>query len=191
VLLLFICTGNLCRSPFAERLTPLLLGESRGSVRVASAGTRAVVGAGMDDVAAGVLAEYGASGSGHRARQLTAGLVAEADLVLTMTIAQRTAVLELSPGSLRKTFSLMEAAALLAELDPGSDPEGLSVDEHLDAMTARLAGARRDLARPHPGFPDVPDPIGRPPAVHRTVAEAIQGALRVLLPRVVPGTHGL
>jgi protein-tyrosine phosphatase len=189
VLLLFVCTGNLCRSPFAERRTPVLLGDGRDTVRARSAGTRAVAGAGMDETTAGVLAEYRGSSDGHEARQLTADMVAEADLVLTMTTAHRTAVLELSPGSLRKTFSLLEATGLLAELGPSGDPVGLPASEHVGAMTARLASARGDLARPHPGFPEVPDPIGQPPAVHRSVAEVIEGALRALLPRLVPGTE--
>jgi protein-tyrosine phosphatase len=191
VLLLFVCTGNLCRSPFAERRTRSLLGDGRIGVSAGSAGTRAVIGSGMDVVTAGVLAEYGGSADGHRARQLTPGLVAEADLVLVMTTAHRTAVLELSPGSLRKTFSLLEAAGLLAELDPADDPLGLADGEHLDVMTGRMARARGNLARPHPGFPDIPDPIGQAASVHRAVAELIEGALRDLLARLVPGAAAL
>jgi protein-tyrosine phosphatase len=182
--LLFVCTGNLCRSPLAERRTRHL--GAAGGLTVQSAGTRAVVGAPMDEDAAQVLAELGGDPEGHRAAQLTEDDVAAADLVLTMAAAHRTAVLERSPGALRTTFTLAEAVGLLDLLDPGEDPIGLAPAEHLRAMVARLAAGRALLPRPHAGFPDVPDPIGRPLAVHREAGRLIDEALRALLPRLLP-----
>ena len=176
--LLFVCTGNLCRSPFAERRTVALLGD-RLPGQVGSAGTAAPVGQPMDPSATLVLAEYGASAKGHRARGLTDELVEQAELVLTMTTTHRTAVLELSPGALRRTFTLLEAVALLEQVeDIGAQPGG----DGFGALARRLAGARAALPLPHPGFDDVPDPIGRPLAVHREVAAVIDAALRSLLP---------
>lgn len=182
--LLFVCTGNLCRSPFAERRTVALL-DGRPGVPVGSAGTAAPVGEPMDPRTAQVLEEFGGSPDGHRARRVTDALVDDAGLVLTMQTAHRTAVLELAPGALRRTFTLLEAVALLGDLDPADDPAGLPPAEHLRAMAARLAGARATLSRPHPGFPDVDDPIGQPLAVHREVATVVDRALRSLLARVV------
>lgn len=184
--LLFVCTGNLCRSPFAERRTLDLLGGGEASLQVGSAGTRAVVGAPMDEDSARVLAEFGGSALGHRARELTRELIDEADLVLTMSTRHRTATLERSPVSLHKTFTLTEAVALLDRLESSDDPSGAPLDEHFRAMAGRLSRARSLLPRPHPGFADVPDPIGRPVAVHREVGQVIDDALRALLPRLVP-----
>ena len=83
-------------------------------------------------------------------------------LVLAMTAEHRSAVLRLAPGALRKTFLLLEARDLLTRLDPADDPIGLSVDQHVSAMAARLARARAGTPLPHPDFPS-----GRP---HRSVA---------------------
>ena len=185
--ILFVCTGNLCRSPFAERRTADLLAGAAEAGTVGSAGTRAVVGAEMDPATADVLAAYGSSPAGHRARALTKELVTEADLVLTMTADHRTAVLALAPVALRRTFTLLEAATLLGSLDRGTDPTDEVGAEHLRAMTRRLSEARSALRPPHPGFPDVVDPIGRPREVHREVGKVVDEALHVLLPRLVPG----
>ena len=186
VRLLFVCTGNLCRSPFAERRTLELLRGADAAVHVGSAGTRAVVGAPMHEDSVRVLSEFGGSAVGHRARQLTRELVDEADLVLTMGARHRTATLERSPVSLRKTFTLLEAVGLLDHLEPSEDPSGELVGEHFRGMVGRLAHARSLLPRPHPGFADVVDPIGRPLGVHREVGQVIDDALRLILPRLVP-----
>jgi protein-tyrosine phosphatase len=187
VRLLFVCTGNLCRSPFAERRTLGLLG-STGAVTVQSAGTRAVVGEPMDEFAAQVLAEFGGDADDHRATQLTVEAVARADLVLTMSTQHRTDVLEHSPAALGKTFTLLEAVGLLDVLDERDDPGGPSA-EHLRGMVDRLASGRSLLPRPHPGFADVPDPIGRPLEVHRESGRVIDEALRLILPRLLPGVQ--
>lgn len=83
--LLFVCTGNTCRSPMAEAIARSVAGR-RGwsSVAVASAGTGAVAGDRASDGALVVTMEAGQDLSGHRAQPLSAALVAEADLILTM-----------------------------------------------------------------------------------------------------------
>jgi protein-tyrosine phosphatase len=88
--LLFVCTGNICRSPPAERLTRAYA-EHHGlsAMTASSAGIRAVVGYGMEPTAARVLIELGGDPRGFRARQLSTAMVDEADLVLTMSIRQR------------------------------------------------------------------------------------------------------
>ena len=182
--LLFVCTGNLCRSPFAERRAAALLGAGpapRPAVELASAGTRAVVGAAMDPDSARVLAEFGGTAEGHRAQRLTPELVLGADIVLAMTGGHRTAVLELSPRSLAKTFTLLEAAALVESV-----AERGAAAEHPGGRVAPLAGARAWLAPGRRRFADVVDPIGLPLAVHREVGEVIDQALRVVLPGLLP-----
>jgi protein-tyrosine phosphatase len=184
---LFVCTGNVCRSPFAERRTGELLRGAGVVVDVASAGTRAVPGAPIDEDTERVLREFGGTGADHRARRVTRELVGEADLVLTMSTRQRTAALELSPVSLHRTFTLNEAVGLLHQLEPCADPSGEPSDEHFRAMVARMARARGLLPRPHPGFADVVDPIGQSLSVHREVGQTLDDALRVVLPRLVGG----
>jgi protein-tyrosine-phosphatase len=84
--IIFVCTGNTCRSPMAEGLLRQAL-SARGidHVTVASAGTGAWEGAPASEGAYLVGLEHGLDLSEHRARLLTRDLVREADLVLTMS----------------------------------------------------------------------------------------------------------
>jgi protein-tyrosine-phosphatase len=83
--LLFVCTGNTCRSPLAEGLARRLASE-RGlaDLIVSSAGTSAWDGASASDGSLLVAMEHGIDLSAHRTRQLSRELVAEADVILTM-----------------------------------------------------------------------------------------------------------
>ena len=83
--LLFVCTGNTCRSPMAEALARRLAAE-RGlhDVAVSSAGTGALDGTPASDGALLVAMEQGLDLSLHRSRTLTRAIVDEADLILAM-----------------------------------------------------------------------------------------------------------
>ena len=160
---LVVCLGNLCRSPLAERLLRLRLADEPG-VRVSSAGVRAVVGAPMDASAALELSRLGGDPSDFVARQLTADLVTDADLVLTATRQLRSQVVELAPTALRRTFTLRELAALLEERPWPGDPADLR------ALVAAAADWRGSVAGRGDAL-DVPDPIGGPASLHREAAD--------------------
>ena len=83
--ILFVCTGNTCRSPLAEGIARARV-EARGwrHVRVASAGLAAHAGEGASAAAVVVAARHGIDLSGHRSRPLTPEMTAWADLVLGM-----------------------------------------------------------------------------------------------------------
>jgi len=106
VTVLFVCTGNTCRSPIAELLFRRLLArrlgvedaelESRG-FRVASAGTTASDGAGPLDESVTVMRELEIDIARHRSRPVTPRLVEDADRVFTMTRRHRDTILEFVP----------------------------------------------------------------------------------------------
>lgn len=119
---LFVCIGNVCRSPVGERLLAARLPTSRFEVR--SAGVGAMVGYAMSRYAAEELVRYGGDSTGFAARQLTPEMVRNADLVLTATRDLRSAVLAEEPTALRRTFTVLEFAALLASAE-GNTPGDL------------------------------------------------------------------
>jgi len=115
---LIVCTGNICRSPFIERvlqarLDDRLSGSGRG-IAVRSAGTGALTGSEMDAQAAAQLVAHGGDPAGFRARDLTPELIAESDLVLTATRAHRGKVALMSPKALRRVFTFRDFADLVA-----------------------------------------------------------------------------
>lgn len=153
--ILFVCTGNICRSPTAERLAAGMA--STAGVRTSSAGTRAVIGHPMHPDAAQALVDLGGDPTGFVARQLIPAIATDTDLVVAMTRAHRDAVLELAPRQLHRTFILTEIAALTTQFHPDD--------------IAELAGLRPRLRAEE--LDDITDPIGRAPAVYAAVGEQI------------------
>lgn len=182
---LLVCTGNICRSALAERLGRAYLDERLGpeaeTIRLVSAGTRAVVGSGMHPDTALVLQGFGAEAGDFRAQQLNDSLIDAADLTLAMTRAHRRDVLERAPRSLARTFTLREAAALLAGLDRDVAKHMRSPADRARAFVAALAAER---ARRPPGDDDVPDPINRALEVHEEVGDLVVSALLPILSRL-------
>lgn len=155
---LFVCTGNICRSPTSERLAAAMAAQQAVSgFRASSAGTGAVIGHPVHPEAARVLADLGGDPLGFTARQLTAARAADADLILTMTREHRDAVLELAPRRLHQTFTLTEAHALITQFDP----------ENVAGLAALRPHLRADE------LPDVSDPIGQSPEVFEQVGARI------------------
>ena len=86
--ILIVCTGNICRSPMAEALMRQKLPE----MVVYSAGLHALYGAAVDRFAVDAVRKNGIDISGHRARNISAWMVKEADLVLTMDGVQKRSI---------------------------------------------------------------------------------------------------
>lgn len=161
---LFVCVGNVCRSPLGERLLAARLPDG---FEVSSAGVGALVGEPMNPDAVVHLEALGLSADGFVARQLVPPMVAESDLVLTATKAIRSRVLEESPGALRRTFTVLELAALLSLPDVGSaDGPG---------ETVRTAAAQRSRAELEDY--DIPDPFRRGEEAHSTAADLMAKAV--------------
>jgi protein-tyrosine phosphatase len=172
--ILLVCTGNICRSPLAERLLrarlPVVLGPAAADrFQLSSAGTCARDGVGMDPVAAQELRRLGGDPSGFRSRQLVAEHVEATDLVLTATLAHRSAVLSEAPQALRRTFTIRELSAIASTLNGDLDLAGLATH----AAAARGSVRIRDL--------DVIDPYGASAEVHRVVADQLSSAVEALV----------
>ena len=107
--ILTVCTGNICRSPMAERLLQHGLDQvSPGAFEVRSAGTGALVGHAIEPHVEGFIRVMGAPTDNFAARPLTPAILAEQDLVIALTRAHRSKIVEMRPALLKKTFTLRE-----------------------------------------------------------------------------------
>jgi glycine hydroxymethyltransferase len=137
---LFVCTGNICRSPIAEGFFRRLLGNRR-DIEVASAGVHAVRGQPPSLYAVQVCEEEGVDISGLRSQPLTASLIDRATHIFAMTGAHLETIHMLFPHGAEKSFLLREFE------EPGTtvwrdvpDPIGLGRDVYeLCARTIKNA----------------------------------------------------
>lgn len=145
--LLFVCSGNTCRSPLAEALARQMAAR-RGveDVEVSSAGTNAWDNAPATDEALLVGMERGLDLTGHRARKLTPAIVSEADLIFVMTPGHLEPVKQM--GGRGKAHVIDEYASGAADQgisDPyGGDLETYrhtadTLEEELEKLFDRLA----------------------------------------------------
>jgi glycine hydroxymethyltransferase len=129
--ILFICTGNVCRSPMAEALFRRAT-RGQGEFRVLSAGLGALDGQPPTAHSITAMRELGIDISAQRSQALTTGLVREADYIFGMTHNHVDTIALLYPEAVEKTFLLREFDETLKpfEKDIG-DPMGGSYEVYV------------------------------------------------------------
>jgi protein-tyrosine phosphatase len=152
--ILAVCTGNVCRSPAVERLLSSKLGPM---VSVRSAGTHALVGHPISEPMAALLRDSGVESGPFKARRVSEQMLKDADLILTMTSAQRGLVVELWPSAVRRAFTLREFARLLSWIDRSALLPGTPAERLGAAIPLAAAQRGRKLISPHED--DVVDPF--------------------------------
>jgi protein-tyrosine phosphatase len=178
--ILAVCTGNICRSPFIERLLRARLTEKflldAWRFEVTSAGTGALTGHEMDPTAAATLRAHGGEPRGFVARDLDADLIVEADLVLTAAREHRGAVVTELPRASAKTVTLREFARLVSPITAaavaGTDPI-----DRMRALVAMAMDNRGLVPLDDPADDDVPDPYRRDRATYERAADLMGAAI--------------
>lgn len=100
--ILVVCTGNICRSPIAERILRSLLPEKK----IDSAGTGALIDKPADHSAEKVASKYGISLANHRGKQFSSSLARKYDLILVMEKEHQEQIARIAPEASGKTMLL-------------------------------------------------------------------------------------
>lgn len=183
--ILFVCTGNTCRSPMAEAMLRQMAHQRGITVAVRSAGVSTVNGLPVSGNAVVALRKRDISHTGSSS-VLTEEAVGWADLVLAMTTGHKRDLLHLYPSAVDKTFTLKEFVnqneGVLADI---AELEGLYSDMQMKgALGEQLSREERqrllELEKRIPGF-DIADPFGGSPAVYDKCSDEIESALHKLL----------
>ncbi len=119
---LFVCTGNTCRSVLAHRYAALLAEQQGLPLEFSSAGLAAEKDIPQPPIVAELLRKEGVKDFSHVPTPLTAGAVRGADLILAMTAAQKDAITAAYPDAAAKTETLAEYAGFGS--DDIADPFG-------------------------------------------------------------------
>jgi sulfate adenylyltransferase len=167
---LFVCTANICRSPYLELRARQLLGPDSG-VEVSSAGTRGFDASPVSDTMAAEFARHGTETSEFRSRIATGALIDGADLVLTAEATHRAQLLEDRPGAFRKIFTLGQFVASAMAADPA-----LRGRELITSLATRRVPASADH--------DIDDPYRRGPQEAARAAATMEAMLEVLVQRL-------
>ncbi|MBT4576318.1 MAG: hypothetical protein HOB92_07605 [Candidatus Cloacimonetes bacterium] len=122
--ILFVCTGNTCRSPIAEFLAKKIISEDNLNFRAASAGFMKV-GKSISENSKSILASNGIDASKHKSTQLNEENLRRSWLILTMTEEHKKKILRFKPASASKVYTLSEFAGLS---DDVIDPFGKNIE---------------------------------------------------------------
>ena len=156
--ILFVCSGNSCRSPLAEGLLRLKLpSRLQNDVAIQSAGTLGIDGAPAARYSVEIVEEMGGDISGHRSQGLTEELVKETDLILAMA-AEHVEYLHNEFPKYRENVFLLKRFARAA--DENADEDDFTDD-------------------------DIFDPIGTSKEMYRICAKIIDDELERIMPTLI------
>ena len=173
---LFVCTGNICRSPTAEALARRELARYPGvPLEVSSAGSHALEGNPAASRSMLAASTRGASLERHFARELTRRRVRSAGLILCMAAEHRPFVLSYDRSAANRTYLLAAFARVAGQWD------------WLAGSPAELVALAAEHARELDGD-DIDDPLGHPTEAYAACAERLDGLVTPAIAALVKTT---
>lgn len=169
---LFVCTGNVCRSPMGELLLPKYMPDLESD----SAGTRGLDSHAIASSSAKIMTAHGIDPSAFRSKRITPQLVNSSDLILCFEHEQRNEISVIAPVTARRTFLLNDFANMCAYCKEQGYMEGATREE-------RLASVIDNASMIRPMIPDtdnIEDPMGKDFPVYERAYNEICTALQTI-----------
>lgn len=126
--ILFVCTGNTCRSPMAEGILKEFSRRNNLAIKPQSAGIFGIDGPICENSII-ALEKFGLDISDYKSKPINSNMVENADLILTMSISQKEHILSHYPNSVGKVYGLKEYA--LGENKDIHDPYGKDLETYI------------------------------------------------------------
>lgn len=193
--ILFVCTGNTCRSPMAEALLRKMAEEKELDLQIRSAGVFAENGAAASVGAQKVLQQRGIKME-HQAQLVTPKLINWSDIILTMTLGHKQQLLAQYPVSMNKTFTLKEFVLSDESTEKLLDRLNQIQAERIMKETLKEQGDKQwgellkeeerlvqDLTHRLAGW-DISDPFGMDVEVYEACAQELESLLKKLLQEI-------
>jgi protein-tyrosine-phosphatase len=180
--LLFVCTGNICRSPMAAAMAEALLKERVPGLSISSSG-RLSPGRAPTPEMIQVMAGRGFDVGSHLSSSINTSLEDRPDLIIGMAREHVREVVDRRPALFGRTFTLKELVRLAKHAGPRLPGEDLTA--YLDRVGSTRKISALIGASPHD---DIADPIGGPVRAYEDCAEEIDGLVSVLADYLWPSS---